>query len=119
MRGHRLPRPDRAGLAHGPEERQRLIDKINRVADNLAPVRDEPDVARADADEIIPPKFPRKPLKRLDSDERIQGNPSFSNPHKRGFSPPNGPRPRNPKPIDRTEHCGPRSRRTEIYINPM
>ena len=29
---------------------------------------------------IISPKFPRKPLKRLDSDERIQGNPSFSNP---------------------------------------
>ena len=36
--------------SYGPEERQRLIDKINRVADNLAPVRDEPDVARADAD---------------------------------------------------------------------
>jgi hypothetical protein len=25
-------------------------------------------------------KIPHKPLKRLDSDERIQGNPSFSNP---------------------------------------
>ena len=30
---------------------------------------------------IISQKFPRNPLKRLDSDERIQGNPSFSNPH--------------------------------------
>jgi hypothetical protein len=29
-------------------------------------------------------------LKSLDSDERIQGNPSFSNPRKRGFSQPNG-----------------------------
>jgi hypothetical protein len=25
-------------------------------------------------------KIPRNPLKRFDSDERIQGNPSFSNP---------------------------------------
>jgi hypothetical protein len=30
-------------------------------------------------------KIPCNPLKRLDSDERIQGNPSFSNPHKRGL----------------------------------
>ena len=34
----------------------------------------------------------------LDSDERIQGNPSFSNPQKRGFSRSNGPRPRKSKP---------------------
>jgi hypothetical protein len=27
-----------------------------------------------------PPKFARNPLISLDSDERIQGNPSFSNP---------------------------------------
>jgi hypothetical protein len=31
-------------------------------------------------------KIPCNPLKRLDSDERIQGNPSFSNPKKRRFS---------------------------------
>jgi hypothetical protein len=48
-------------------------------------------------------KIPRNLLKMLDSDERIQGNPSFSNPHKRGFSWPNGPSPRKPKPVDRTE----------------
>jgi hypothetical protein len=40
-----------AKYSYGPEERQRLIDKINRLADNLAPVRDEPDVSAADADE--------------------------------------------------------------------
>jgi hypothetical protein len=28
-------------------------------------------------------KIPRNPLKSLDSDERIQGNPSFSKPQKR------------------------------------
>ncbi len=31
-----------AKYTYGPEERQRLMDKINRVADNLAPVRSEP-----------------------------------------------------------------------------
>jgi hypothetical protein len=34
---------------------------------------------------IIPAKIQRNPLKRLDSHERIQGNPSFSNPLGRGF----------------------------------
>ena len=42
-------------------------------------------------------KIQRNPLKRLDSDERIQGNPSFSNPQKRGFPKPNGEAPRKPK----------------------
>jgi hypothetical protein len=37
--------------SYGPEERQRLLAKINRIADNLSPARDEPDVAAADADE--------------------------------------------------------------------
>src|SRR5271167_1489998 len=33
------------------------------------------------------PRFkPRNPLKSLDSDERIQGNPRQSNTHQRGFS---------------------------------
>ena len=35
----------------GPEERQRLLDKINRIADNLAPAGGEPDVQAADAHE--------------------------------------------------------------------
>jgi hypothetical protein len=35
---------------YGPEERQRLLDKINRIADNLAPPS-EPVGAAADADE--------------------------------------------------------------------
>jgi hypothetical protein len=30
-------------------------------------------------------KIPRNPLKSLVSDERIQGNPSFSNPHNQVF----------------------------------
>jgi hypothetical protein len=42
-------------------------------------------------------KIARNPLISLDSDERIQGNPSFSNPQKLGFSPPNGEAPRKPK----------------------
>jgi hypothetical protein len=36
-------------------------------------------------EKFIPAKIPRNPLKRLDSDERIQGNPSFSNPLIEGF----------------------------------
>jgi hypothetical protein len=40
-----------AKYSYGPEERQRLLDKVNRLVDNLAPVRDEPDVSVADADE--------------------------------------------------------------------
>jgi hypothetical protein len=47
-------------------------------------------------------KIQSNPLKRLDSDERIQGNPSFSNPQKRGLSRSNGQRPRKPKPTARS-----------------
>ena len=36
---------------YGPEERQRLLDKINRVVANLQPANDEPDVPATDADE--------------------------------------------------------------------
>jgi hypothetical protein len=43
-------------------------------------------------------KIPCNQLIRLDSDERIQGNPRKSNPHKRGFSQRNGGPPRKPKP---------------------
>jgi hypothetical protein len=37
--------------SYGPEERKRLMDKINRLVDNLQPASDEPDVAAADAHE--------------------------------------------------------------------
>jgi hypothetical protein len=40
-----------AKYSYGPEERRRLIDKINRIADNLAPAAGEPDVPAADAHE--------------------------------------------------------------------
>ena len=67
--------------SYGPEERQRLLDKINRVVDNLQPAdRPRRPSRRQRATKIISQKFPRNPLKRLDSDERIQGNPNFSNP---------------------------------------
>jgi hypothetical protein len=45
-------------------------------------------------------KIQRNPLKRLDSDERIQGNPSFSNPQKLGFLRTKGHEPRKPKRVD-------------------
>jgi hypothetical protein len=44
--------------AYGPEQRQRLLDKVNRIADNLAPVRDEPDVEAAGAHEINSAELP-------------------------------------------------------------
>ena len=37
--------------SYGPEERQRLLDKINRIVDNLAPVSGEPAAPVADAHE--------------------------------------------------------------------
>jgi hypothetical protein len=52
---------------------------------------------RQKARDFLLAKIQRNPLKMLDSDERIQGNPSFSNPHKQGFSRPNGQEPRKPK----------------------
>ena len=36
---------------YGPEERRRLLDKVNRLVNNLQPLRDEPDAAVAEADE--------------------------------------------------------------------
>ena len=47
-----------AKYEYGPEERQRLLDKINRIADNLAPAGGEPDVQAADADEIDSAELP-------------------------------------------------------------
>jgi hypothetical protein len=46
---------------------------------------------------------PRNPLKSLDSDERIQGNPRKSNPHNRGFSDKTARSQENPNPIERTD----------------
>jgi hypothetical protein len=43
---------------YGPEERQRLLDKINRLADNLQPAGAEPDVTAADAYEINSTEIP-------------------------------------------------------------
>ena len=54
------------------------------------------------AREISLSEDPSQPLIRLDSDERIQGNPSFSNPQNLGFSQRNGDVPRKPKPGRRT-----------------
>jgi hypothetical protein len=51
-------------------------------------------------EKFLSAKIPRNPLKRLDSDERIQGNPSFSNPHELGFLRPNDHAPRKPKRVD-------------------
>ena len=36
---------------YGPEERQRLLDKVNRLVDNLQPARDEPEVLAGDGHE--------------------------------------------------------------------
>src|ERR1700749_1925325 len=47
--------------------------------------------------EKFSPQKPRNPLKSLDSDERIQGNPRESKAHKRGSSRRNGQVPRKPK----------------------
>jgi hypothetical protein len=51
-------------------------------------------------------KIPRNPLKSLNSDERIQGNPRESNPQKRGCLKRNGREPRKPKRLDRTKVAG-------------
>jgi hypothetical protein len=50
--------------------------------------------------------FPYNPLKRLDSDERIQGNPNESNRQNRGFSQRKEPETRKPKRIDRADAAG-------------
>ena len=66
--------------SYGPEERQRLLDKVNRIVDNLTDADGAPAEPTGDDHENNSQKLPHKPLKRLDSDERIQGNPRKSNP---------------------------------------
>jgi hypothetical protein len=51
-----------------------LLHANNAGADSALPLGQK---GRAN---LLPAKILRNPLKRLDSDERIQGNPSFSNP---------------------------------------
>jgi hypothetical protein len=63
---------------YGPEERKRLLDKINRFVDNRSLSIGSSQGRRSPKN--IPMRFPCKPLKLLVSHERIQGNPSFSNP---------------------------------------
>ena len=69
-----------AKYTYGPEERTRLLEKINRLADNLSRRSMNPSSRWGTTTKIIPTKFLCKPLIRFDSDERIQGNPNFSNP---------------------------------------
>jgi hypothetical protein len=55
-------------------------------------------------------KIQHNPLKRLNSDERIQGNPSLSNPQNQGFRGQTARAQENPNRVDRTER---RARRRE------
>src|ERR1700727_995140 len=43
---------------YGPEERKRLLDKVNRLVDNLTARGPEPDVSTADADENTSAEIP-------------------------------------------------------------
>jgi hypothetical protein len=63
-------------------------------------------------------KFAHNQLKRLISDERIQGNPSFSNRHKRGFSHQNGGEPRKPKQADLPRSRPNSAKRKRTYPSP-
>jgi hypothetical protein len=65
------------------EERTSDIDSGNIAPSDLGWLRGQPsEVPRRPGKgaKIFPQKISRNPLIRLDSDERIQGNPSFSNP---------------------------------------
>jgi hypothetical protein len=64
----------------------------------LAPVPPTSPIRPENCENFIFSKIQRNPLKRLDSDERIQRNPSFSNPLFSPFSPWNADRPRKSKP---------------------
>jgi hypothetical protein len=73
-----------AKYEYGPEERQRLLDKVNRLVDNLQPRDAEPAAPAAYDDENNSAEFPRNPLISLESDEKIQ---AFPIPFERGFRP--------------------------------
>jgi hypothetical protein len=55
---------------------------------------------------LVQAKIQRNPLKTLDSDERIQGNPSLSNPQTHGFRGETFRAQENPNLADRTERRG-------------
>jgi hypothetical protein len=76
---------------YGPEERKRLLDKVNRLVDNLTARGPSRTSRRRTSTKKSSSKIRRKPLKMLDSHERIQGNPSFSNPLNKAFRPKGGP----------------------------
>jgi hypothetical protein len=67
-----------AKYSYGPEERRRLLDKVNRLV-AISPTRSRKPRGRR-TQKKSSSKIRRKLLKRLDRHERIQGNPSFSNP---------------------------------------
>src|SRR5258707_13912480 len=64
-------------------------------------------------------KIQRNPLKMLDPDERIQGNPSFSNAQNQGSSRPNGLSPRKPKSDQPGPTVAPAPPRSQAGSTPM
>ncbi len=65
--------------SYGPEERQRLLDKINRLVDNLKPADGEAAAPVTTTMKIISPKFPCKSLKgsiRTRESKEIQAFPT-------------------------------------------
>jgi hypothetical protein len=71
---------------YGPEERKRLLDKINRLVDNRSLSIGSSQGRRSPKN--IPTRFPCKPLKLLVSHEGIQ---AFPTPPDKAFRPQNGP----------------------------
>src|ERR1700722_10880110 len=63
------------------------------------------------------PKISCNPLISIDSDERIQGNPSFSNPHNRSFRSEPGAIQENPNRLDRWKVGPPPSRSPIPFIS--
>ena len=83
------------GRSLAPRIPRRRLPKLNVMTETLAtagenPVRasepDEPPARRRPPQKFFRPDLARNPLKRLISDERIQGIPRHSNPPPAGFS---------------------------------
>lgn len=58
-----------------PEAPERLLDKLARVAANLADGSGAPNTPAEGRTKQTPPNFPHNPLKSFGSDERFKGNP--------------------------------------------
>jgi hypothetical protein len=71
------------------------------------------------ARKILPTKTPRNPLKSLDSDERIQGNPRKSKAQKRSLQTETRRAPRKPKHEPPDQPPGPPSRRKPTDLTQM